>query len=110
MSYLAAVLCLNTLDEFSCFQCLANLLLRDSHLFAFFRLDGELIQKYYAVFEQALSDHKPTANASRQLREQGVHPQLYLFNWFQTLFLKVTFFFFLKVANNIREELQALKL
>mmetsp|Transcript_27678 Transcript_27678/g.44282 ORF Transcript_27678/g.44282 Transcript_27678/m.44282 type:complete len:857 (+) Transcript_27678:523-3093(+) len=88
MSYLAAVLCMNTKNEYTAFQCLVNLLMK-GHLFAFYRLDRVLIYKYYDIFEKAMQENSSISGIGVALKDQGVHPHLYLFNWFQTLFQKV---------------------
>eukprot|EP00512_Aurantiochytrium_limacinum_P014807 CAMPEP_0171569948 /NCGR_PEP_ID=MMETSP0961-20121227/2655_1 /TAXON_ID=87120 /ORGANISM="Aurantiochytrium limacinum, Strain ATCCMYA-1381" /LENGTH=943 /DNA_ID=CAMNT_0012124349 /DNA_START=120 /DNA_END=2951 /DNA_ORIENTATION=+ len=88
MSYLAAVICLNTASEYLAFQTLANLLMKE-HLFAFFRLDQTLIFQYYEIFERALTDYPETTTLGEHLSRIGAHPHLYLYNWLQTLFCKV---------------------
>jgi len=57
------------------------------HLFAFYRLDKALIYQYYDIYEQVLKDNEP--NVYKHLSKNSVHPHLYLFNWFQTLYVKV---------------------
>jgi len=88
MSYLAALLCLNVDSEFTAFQCFANVIMK-GHLFAFFRLDRIAINRYYDVLSRALLEYGPSAPLVRHFASIGVQPHLYVFNWWQTLFLKV---------------------
>lgn len=88
MSYLAANVCLQMRDEYKSFELLANLLCF-GHLPAFFLLDNEVIYGYYALFEEALYETPGCSRVALHLCKLEVHPHLYLFNWLQTLFVKV---------------------
>lgn len=67
---------------------LSNLLMY-GHLLAFYRLDQAAIYSYYEAFEEAMVETKGCSEVAKHLQNLQVHPHLYLFNWLQTLFLKV---------------------
>ena len=88
MSYLAANVCLQMRDEYKSFELLVNLMFF-GHLPAFFQLDHDVIYQYYALFEEALYETPGCSRVALHLCQLEVHPHLYLFNWLQTLFVKV---------------------
>lgn len=76
---------------------MANLLLF-GHLSAFYKLEQDVIYSFYGLFEEALSETPGVGAVAIHLASLEVHPHLYLFNWFQTLYLKVLP---LEVANHV---------
>jgi len=97
LSYIAANICLQCGDEYLAFQSLANIIQKE-HMYAFFKLDQREIYSYYKVYEMAMRDNKLGKRVLKRLELLNIHPHLYLFNWMQTLFLKVLP---IKVANRI---------
>ena len=97
MSYIAALLCLYMSDTYQAFCCLANVMIDDnSHFFAFFNLSRTLSNQknrpdaYYEIFNVALSEHSKSVHKKMlKLKENGLDPSVYLFNWLQTAYLRV---------------------
>jgi hypothetical protein len=58
------------------------------HLFAFLRMNVDAMQRYYDVFERILLEHSTLMHLARHLKALDVGTDLYLFPWFQTLFLR----------------------
>jgi len=88
MSYIAANICLQSADEYLAFQSLANLIHKE-HMYAFYKLDKREIYAYYRVIKMAMCENKTCKVVAEYLDKIDIHPHLYLFNWMQTLFLKV---------------------
>ena len=86
MSYIAAVLCLYQPDSFSAFRCLANLIVSE-HFFPFFAFDVDNINGYYEVYQAALEG--TSKSLGKKFKDLNIEPQLYIFNWFQTVFVRV---------------------
>jgi hypothetical protein len=70
---------------FLTFQLFANLVCRH-HLYVFFAMDGGALAPYYALFEGLLRRRQP--QLARLLAALGIQPEMYLFGWLQTVFLK----------------------
>nr|CEL65076.1 TPA: hypothetical protein BN1204_009350 [Neospora caninum Liverpool] len=84
MSYLAAML-LIYLDPFPAFVCLCNLL-NTPTLLGMYRMQTETVHKRYKIFDQLLMENCP--ELALHLEAVGVPPELYLLEWFLTLFTK----------------------
>ena len=86
MSYVSAMLCLYTPDSFTAFCCLGNIIVSE-HFFPFFALDVEKISQYYSIFEMALQS--TSKRIGKLLVDLKIEPELYIFSWFQTVFVRV---------------------
>lgn len=86
MSFLAALL-LVYLDVFPAFVCLCNLLSSPS-LLGMYRMYPALIQKRYEIFDELLQREHPTLH--QHLQAISFPKEMYLLEWFLTLFSKVT--------------------
>ncbi|XP_061915401.1 TBC1 domain family member 12-like isoform X2 [Entelurus aequoreus] len=84
MSFIAAVLILN-LEEAEAFITFANLLNKPCQM-AFFRVDHELMLKYFAVFEVFFEENLPRLFSHFQTNQ--LTPDLYLIDWIFTLYSK----------------------
>nr|XP_057914351.1 TBC1 domain family member 12-like [Doryrhamphus excisus]XP_057914355.1 TBC1 domain family member 12-like [Doryrhamphus excisus] len=84
MSFIAAVLILN-LEEAEAFITFANLLNKPCQM-AFFRVDHELMLKYFAVFEVFFEENLPRLFSHFQT--SNLTPDLYLIDWIFTLYSK----------------------
>ncbi|XP_046888318.1 TBC1 domain family member 12 isoform X3 [Hypomesus transpacificus] len=84
MSFIAAVLILN-LDEADAFIAFANLLNKPCQL-AFFRVDHELMLKYFAAFEVFFEENLP--RLFQHFQSYNLTPDLYLIDWIFTLYSK----------------------
>ncbi|KAL6041144.1 TBC1 domain family member 14 [Balamuthia mandrillaris] len=84
MSYLAAVLLLY-LDPLPAFTCLATLLDRPL-LLSFYRMDMNEIAAYTAVLNILMEEFLP--NIAKHLRALEIDTNLYIMDWFLTLFSK----------------------
>ncbi|XP_040905609.1 TBC1 domain family member 12-like isoform X1 [Toxotes jaculatrix] len=84
MSFIAAVLILN-LEEAEAFITFANLLNKPCQM-AFFRVDHELMLKYFAAFEVFFEENLPRLFSHFQTN--SLTPDLYLIDWIFTLFSK----------------------
>ncbi|XP_051968594.1 TBC1 domain family member 12-like [Xyrauchen texanus] len=84
MSFIAAVLILN-LEEADAFIAFANLLNKPCQL-AFFRVDHELMLKYFAAFEVFFEENLP--KLLNHFRSYNLTPDLYLIDWIFTLYSK----------------------
>ncbi|XP_054654861.1 TBC1 domain family member 12-like [Dunckerocampus dactyliophorus] len=84
MSFIAAVLILN-LEEAEAFITFANLLNKPCQM-AFFRVDHELMLKYFAVFEVFFEENLPRLFSHFQTSK--LTPDLYLIDWIFTLYSK----------------------
>ncbi|XP_042288371.1 TBC1 domain family member 12-like [Thunnus maccoyii] len=84
MSFIAAVLILN-LEEAEAFITFANLLNKPCQM-AFFRVDHELMLKYFAVFEVFFEENLPRLFSHFQTN--NLTPDLYLIDWIFTLYSK----------------------
>ncbi|XP_062257294.1 TBC1 domain family member 12-like [Platichthys flesus] len=84
MSFIAAVLILN-LEEAEAFITFANLLNKPCQM-AFFRVDHELMLKYFAAFEVFFEENLPRLFSHFQLN--SLTPDLYLIDWIFTLYSK----------------------
>ena len=97
MSYIAALLCLYMTDTYQAFCCLANVMIDDnSHFFAFFNLSRTISNEknrpsaYYDIFNVALSEHSKSLHRKMmELKDNGLEPSVYLFNWLQTAYLRI---------------------
>merc|ERR1711871_284150 len=86
MSYVSAMLCLYTPNSFTAFTCLTNIIVSE-HFFPFFAMDVDKINVYYELFEAAL--HSTSKSVAKRLNDFKVEPQLYIFSWFQTVFVRI---------------------
>ncbi|XP_056147833.1 TBC1 domain family member 12-like isoform X2 [Lampris incognitus] len=77
MSFIAAVLILN-LEEADAFITFANLLNKPCQM-AFFRVDHELMMKYFAAFEVFFEENLP--RLSNHFQTNNLTPDLYLIDW-----------------------------
>ncbi|KAI4893560.1 hypothetical protein NFI96_021352 [Prochilodus magdalenae] len=84
MSFIAAVLILN-LEEAGAFIAFANLLNKPCQM-AFFRVDHELMLKYFAAFEVFFEENLPKLFSHFQ--SFNLTPDLYLIDWIFTLYSK----------------------
>lgn len=84
MSFIAAVLILN-LEEAEAFITFANLLNKPCQM-AFFRVDHELMLKYFASFEVFFEENLPRLYSHFQAN--NLTPDLYLIDWIFTLYSK----------------------
>ncbi|XP_023117345.2 TBC1 domain family member 12-like [Amphiprion ocellaris] len=84
MSFIAAVLILN-LEEAEAFITFANLLNKPCQM-AFFRVDHELMLKYFSAFEIFFEENLPRLFSHFQTN--NLTPDLYLIDWIFTLYSK----------------------
>ncbi|XP_074531611.1 TBC1 domain family member 12 [Halichoeres trimaculatus] len=84
MSFIAAVLILN-LEEAEAFITFANLLNKPCQM-AFFRVDHELMLKYFAAFEVFFEENLP--RLFYHFQTNNLTPDLYLIDWIFTLYSK----------------------
>ncbi|XP_061646197.1 TBC1 domain family member 12-like isoform X2 [Phyllopteryx taeniolatus] len=84
MSFIAAVLILN-LEEADAFVTFANLLNKPCQM-AFFRVDHDLMLKYFAAFEVFFEENLPRLFG--HFRTNKLTPDLYLIDWIFTLYSK----------------------
>ncbi|KAJ7987724.1 hypothetical protein DPEC_G00329460 [Dallia pectoralis] len=84
MSFIAAVLILN-LTEADAFIAFANLLNKPCQL-AFFRVDHDLMLKYFAAFEVFFEENLP--KLFNHFLKSNLTPDLYLIDWIFTLYSK----------------------
>ena len=97
MSYIAALLCLYMTDTYQAFCCLANVMIdKNSHFFAFFNLPRTISNEknrpsaYYAIFNDALQEQSKSLHRKMmELKDNGLEPSVYLFNWLQTAYLRI---------------------
>uniref|UniRef100_A0AAR2KKV2 Rab-GAP TBC domain-containing protein n=1 Tax=Pygocentrus nattereri TaxID=42514 RepID=A0AAR2KKV2_PYGNA len=84
MSFIAAVLILN-MEEADAFIAFANLLNKPCQM-AFFRVDHELMLKYFAAFQVFFEENLPRLFSHFQ--SSNLTPDLYLIDWIFTLYSK----------------------
>ncbi|XP_013855453.1 TBC1 domain family member 12 [Austrofundulus limnaeus] len=84
MSFIAAVLILN-LEEAEAFITFANLLNKPCQM-AFFRVDHDLMLKYFAAFEIFFEENLP--RLFNHFQTNNLTPDLYLIDWIFTLYSK----------------------
>ncbi|XP_038143432.1 TBC1 domain family member 12-like [Cyprinodon tularosa] len=84
MSFIAAVLILN-LEEAEAFITFANLLNKPCQM-AFFRVDHDLMLKYFTAFEMFFEENLPRLFSHFQTN--SLTPDLYLIDWIFTLYSK----------------------
>ncbi|RXN29813.1 TBC1 domain family member 12-like protein [Labeo rohita] len=84
MSFIAAVLILN-LEEADAFIAFANLLNKPCQM-AFFRVDHDLMLKYFAAFEVFFEENLPKLFQHFQMN--SLTPDFYLIDWIFTLYSK----------------------
>ncbi|KAM4623769.1 TBC1 domain family member 12-like isoform 2-T2 [Polymixia lowei] len=84
MSFIAAVLILN-MEEADAFISFANLLNKPCQM-AFFRVDHELMLKYFGAFEVFFEENLPRLFGHFQ--SSGLTPDLYLIDWIFSLYTK----------------------
>lgn len=84
MSFIAAVLILN-LEEADAFIAFANLLNKPCQM-AFFRVDHDLMLKYFAAFEVFFEENLPKLFQHFQIN--SLTPDFYLIDWIFTLYSK----------------------
>ncbi|XP_062858700.1 TBC1 domain family member 12 isoform X2 [Trichomycterus rosablanca] len=84
MSFIAAVLILN-LEEADAFIAFANLLNKPCQM-AFFRVDHDLMLKYFAAFEVFFEENLPRLFS--HFKSANLTPDLYLIDWIFTLYSK----------------------
>ncbi|XP_036428044.1 TBC1 domain family member 12 isoform X3 [Colossoma macropomum] len=84
MSFIAAVLILN-MEEADAFIAFANLLNKPCQM-AFFRVDHELMLKYFAAFQVFFEENLPKLFSHFQ--SSSLTPDLYLIDWIFTLYSK----------------------
>lgn len=70
---------------FLTFQLFSNIICKH-HLYVFFAMDSGALAPYYAVFDGVFRQRQPAL--SQWLNELGIQPEMYLFGWLQTVFLK----------------------
>lgn len=84
MSFIAAVFLLY-LNPPQAFHCFANLLNKSCQL-AFFRLDQEVMQSYFATYEEYFQENMP--RLYDHFKEQKLTPDIYIIDWMYTLYIK----------------------
>uniref|UniRef100_A0A4W4HF97 Rab-GAP TBC domain-containing protein n=1 Tax=Electrophorus electricus TaxID=8005 RepID=A0A4W4HF97_ELEEL len=84
MSFIAAVLILN-LEEADAFIAFANLLNKPCQM-AFFRVDHDLMLKYFAAFEVFFEENLP--KLFQHFQTNSLTPDFYLIDWIFTLYSK----------------------
>ncbi|KAK2843878.1 hypothetical protein Q7C36_012093 [Tachysurus vachellii] len=84
MSFIAAVLILN-LEEANAFIAFANLLNKPCQM-AFFRVDHDLMLKYFAAFEVFFEENLP--KLFQHFQSNSLTPDFYLIDWIFTLYSK----------------------
>lgn len=84
MSFIAAVLILN-LEEADAFIAFANLLNKPCQM-AFFRVDHDLMLKYFAAFEVFFEENLP--RLFQHFQNNSLTPDFYLIDWIFTLYSK----------------------
>ncbi|XP_076835293.1 TBC1 domain family member 12 isoform X2 [Brachyhypopomus gauderio] len=84
MSFIAAVLILN-LEEPDAFITFANLLNKPCQM-AFFRVDHDLMLKYFAAFEVFFEENLP--KLFQHFQTNSLTPDFYLIDWIFTLYSK----------------------
>ncbi|XP_052010192.1 TBC1 domain family member 12-like [Xyrauchen texanus] len=84
MSFIAAVLILN-LEEANAFIAFANLLNKPCQM-AFFRVDHDLMLKYFAAFEVFFEENLP--KLFQHFQNNSLTPDFYLIDWIFTLYSK----------------------
>ncbi|XP_041124629.1 TBC1 domain family member 12-like isoform X2 [Polyodon spathula] len=84
MSFIAAVLILN-LEEADAFILFANLLNKPCQM-AFFRVDHDLMLKYFAAFEVFFEENLPKLFV--HFKTYNLTPDIYLIDWIFTLYSK----------------------
>ncbi|KAG7328735.1 hypothetical protein KOW79_008679 [Hemibagrus wyckioides] len=84
MSFIAAVLILN-LEEADAFIAFANLLNKPCQM-AFFRVDHDLMLKYFAAFEVFFEENLP--KLFQHFQSNSLTPDFYLIDWIFTLYSK----------------------
>ncbi|MGH0169526.1 UNVERIFIED_CONTAM: hypothetical protein FKN15_056966 [Acipenser sinensis] len=84
MSFIAAVLILN-LEEADAFILFANLLNKPCQM-AFFRVDHDLMLKYFAAFEVFFEENLPRLFV--HFKTYNLTPDIYLIDWIFTLYSK----------------------
>jgi len=70
---------------FLTFQLFSNIICKH-HLYVFFAMDSGALAPYYAVFDGVFRQRQPAL--AQWLNELGIQPEMYLFGWLQTVFLK----------------------
>ncbi|XP_076142373.1 TBC1 domain family member 12 isoform X2 [Alosa pseudoharengus] len=84
MSFIAAVLILN-MEEADAFIAFANLLNKPCQM-AFFRVDHDLMLKYFAAFEVFFEENLP--RLFQHFQNNSLTPDFYLIDWIFTLYSK----------------------
>ncbi|XP_062375473.1 TBC1 domain family member 12 isoform X3 [Sardina pilchardus] len=84
MSFIAAVLILN-MEEADAFIAFANLLNKPCQM-AFFRVDHDLMLKYFAAFEVFFEENLP--RLYQHFQNNSLTPDFYLIDWIFTLYSK----------------------
>ncbi|KAL2083356.1 hypothetical protein ACEWY4_021129 [Coilia grayii] len=84
MSFIAAVLILN-MEEADAFIAFANLLNKPCQM-AFFRVDHDLMLKYFAAFEVFFEENLP--RLFQHFQTNSLTPDFYLIDWIFTLYSK----------------------
>ncbi|XP_031435390.1 TBC1 domain family member 12 isoform X2 [Clupea harengus] len=84
MSFIAAVLILN-MEEADAFIAFANLLNKPCQM-AFFRVDHDLMLKYFAAFEVFFEENLP--RLFQHFQSNSLTPDFYLIDWIFTLYSK----------------------
>jgi len=84
MSYPTALIVLvYETNEYAGFKLLANLFSKH-HFFVFYQHRGNQLDPYYDLFTKLLKSH--ASHSSRVIARLGVHPNVYLYKWFQPVF------------------------
>ncbi|KYQ94237.1 regulator of chromosome condensation domain-containing protein [Tieghemostelium lacteum] len=85
MSYLGAVIILVQDNEIDAFRCFANLL--NCHYFvSLYKMDINGMVKHIRIFDFLFQSHLP--RLYKKFKELNITPELYLIEWFMTLFTK----------------------
>lgn len=83
MSYVGAMLLLY-MDTYTAFQCLVNLL--DTYVYISYIGNGDKLNRFFGLFDGAFKIELPKLHS--HFKNEGVRGDMYLLDWFITLFLK----------------------
>eukprot|EP01016_Furgasonia_blochmanni_P043546 TRINITY_DN5933_c0_g1_i1.p1 TRINITY_DN5933_c0_g1~~TRINITY_DN5933_c0_g1_i1.p1 ORF type:complete len:337 (-),score=57.15 TRINITY_DN5933_c0_g1_i1:62-985(-) len=83
MAYIGAIL-MFYLDAYKTFKCMVNLLIVNDFVHALYSFNMRKIEVYFKCFDHFLRDKSP--NVFKHFQERDVTPDMYLVEWFYTLF------------------------
>lgn len=83
MTYPAGILLL-VLDRYKAWECFCNLVLTTNVVYKMYVFDLENIALYCRTFDLLLDENQP--KLSLVLKEENIHSEIYLIEWFYTMF------------------------